>query len=377
MRVRKVFWLVVLLVLLFFARPLWEEKASEYVDVSFLESIDEMIEQVAGNPSITKAVDQAKEFTAGIGGQLQTFVGQSSAEMPEQVDKPELEGTESLVAIHNITLGMSKEEAQAIVGLPLRLMRNEYGTDWHSYHQDYQNYMLLSYNDKGQVNGMFTNQDLISSTKGITMASDREAVRAAFGKPLKSLQKGNVQYILDTRNEYDMFKVNHLYITVFYDIHEENTVTAIQVIDEKLEAKRPDIYAEPDKELKEGYEFLLFELTNSARIQRELPLLKWDETARGTGRKHSQDMADNDYFSHTNLAGQSPFDRMGDDGITFFVAGENLAYGQYNSIFAHEGLMNSAGHRENIVKRDFGYLGIGVAYNSENQPYYTENFFNR
>ncbi|WP_052654675.1 CAP domain-containing protein [Planococcus massiliensis] len=374
---RKVFWLVVLLVLLFFARPLWEEKASEYVDVSFLESIDEMIEQVAGNPSITKAVDQAKEFTADIGGQLQTFVGQSSAEMPEQVDKPELEGTESLVAIHNITLGMSKEEAQTIVGLPLRLMRNEYGTDWHSYHQDYQNYMLLSYNDKGQVNGMFTNQDLISSTKGITMASDREAVRAAFGKPLKSLQKGNVQYILDTRNEYDMFKVNHLYITVFYDIHEENTVTAIQVIDEKLEAKRPDIYAEPDKELKEGYEFLLFELTNSARIQRELPLLKWDETARGTGRKHSQDMAENDYFSHTNLAGQSPFDRMGDDGITFFVAGENLAYGQYNSIFAHEGLMNSAGHRENIVKRDFGYLGIGVAYNSENQPYYTENFFNR
>lgn len=377
MRVRKVFGLIVLLVLLFFARPLWEERASEYVDVSFLESIDEMIGQVAGNPSITKAVDQAKEFTADIGGQLQTFVGQSSAEMPEQADKPELEGTESLVAIHNITLGMSKEEAQAMVGLPLRLMRNEYGTDWHSYHQDYQNYMLLSYNDKGEVNGMFTNQDLISSTKGITMASNREGVRAAFGKPLKSLQKGNVQYILDTRNEYDMFKINNLYITVFYDIHEENTVTAVQVIDGKLEAKRSGIYAEPDAELKEGYEFLLFELTNSARIQRELPLLKWDETARETGRKHSQDMADNDYFSHTNLAGESPFDRMGDDGITFFVAGENLAYGQYNSIFAHEGLMNSAGHRENIVKRDFGYLGIGVAYNDENQPYYTENFFNR
>jgi uncharacterized protein YkwD len=77
------------------------------------------------------------------------------------------------------------------------------------------------------------------------------------------------------------------------------------------------------------------------------------------------------------LAGQSPFDRMGEDGITFFVAGENLAYGQYNSIFAHEGLMNSAGHRENIVKPDFGYLGIGVAFNGEFQPYYTENFFNR
>ena len=377
MRVRKVFWLIVLLVLLFFARPLWEEKASEYVDLSFLDSVDEVINQVSESPAITEAMDQAKEFTADIGGQLRTMVGQSSAEMPEEVGKPELTETESLFAIHNVTLGMPKEEAQALVGLPLRLMRNEYGTDWHSYHQDYQNYMLLSYDGNGQVNGMFTNQDLISSTKGITMASNREDVRTAFGTPLKSLQKGNVQYILDTRNEYDMFKIDNIYITVFYDIHEDNTVTAVQVIDEKLEAKRPEIYAEPDEELKEGYEFLLFELTNSARIQRELPLLKWDETARATGRKHSQDMADNNYFSHTNLEGQSPFDRMGEDGITFFVAGENLAYGQYNSIFAHEGLMNSAGHRENIVKPDFGYLGVGVAFNAENQPYYTETFFNR
>src|SRR5690606_17454878 len=104
MRVRKVFWMVVLLVLLFFARPVWEEKASEYVDVSFLESIDEMIEQVAGNPSITKAIDQAKEFTADLGRQLQMFVCQSSVEMQEQVDKPDIEVTESLVAIHNITL---------------------------------------------------------------------------------------------------------------------------------------------------------------------------------------------------------------------------------------------------------------------------------
>jgi uncharacterized protein YkwD len=57
------------------------------------------------------------------------------------------------------------------------------------------------------------------------------------------------------------------------------------------------------------------------------------------------------------------------------LAGENLAYGQFSSIFAHEGLMNSLGHRENILRKDYEYLGVGVAFNDESQPYYTENFF--
>lgn len=374
---RKLFWLLILLVLAFMARPIWEDKASEYVDLGFLTSIDQAIDQVTEDPAITDAISQAKKITVDIGGQLQSFVVKSSTEMPEAVSKPNLDETQSLFAVHNVTLGMTKEQAQAKVGLPLRLMRNEYGVDWHSYHKDYQNYVLLSYDQEGKVNGMFTNQALISSTKGITMQSKKAEVRLALGTPLKSLQKGNVQYILDTREEYDIFKIDSIYITVFYDIHESDTVTAIQVIDEELEEKRSQIYAEPNEKLREGYEFLLFELTNSTRIQRDLPLLKWDEATRGTARKHSEDMAENKYFSHTNLEGESPFDRMSDDGIKFFVAGENLAYGQYSSIYAHEGLMNSLGHRENILKSDYGYLGVGAAFNSENQPYFTANFFNR
>ena len=377
MRVRKVFWWFVVLLAVFFARPIWEEPVSKYVDLGFLDSVDEAVGNIAGNSEVTQVIDEARDFTSRVSAQLQSFIVSSSVEVPEAVAKPELVETESLFAIHNVTLGMSKEDAQKNVGLPLRLMRNEYGTDWHSYHQDFQNYVLLSYDQDGIVNGMFTNQDLFSSKEGITMDSTKSEVRSALGTPLKSLQKGNVQYILDTRDEYDVFKTDNTYTTIFYDIHEEDTVTAVQVIHEKLEKQRPKIYAESDEKLKEGYEYLLFELTNSARIQRGLSLLKWDSETRTTARKHSVDMAENQYFSHTNLAGQSPFDRMKEDGITFYVAGENLAYGQYSSVFAHEGLMNSLGHRENIVKPDFGYLGVGTAFNAENQPYYTANFFNR
>ncbi|EGA91173.1 hypothetical protein GPDM_01400 [Planococcus donghaensis MPA1U2] len=374
---RKVFWWFVVLLAVFFARPIWEEPVGKYVDLGFLDSIDVAVDNIAGNSEVTQVIDEARDFTVRVGAQLQSFIVSQTAEVPEAVAKPELVETESLFAVHNVTLGMSKEDAQEKVGLPLRLMRNEYGTDWHSYHQDFQNYVLLSYDQDGLVNGMFTNQDLFSSKEGITMDSTKSEVRSALGTPLKSLQKGNVQYILDTRDEYDVFKTDSTYTTIFYDIHEGDTVTAVQVIDEELEKLRPEIYAESDEKLKEGYEYLLFELTNSARIQRGLPLLKWDSETRTTARKHSEDMAENQYFSHTNLAGQSPFDRMKEDGISFYVAGENLAYGQYSSVFAHEGLMNSLGHRENIVKPDFGFLGVGTAFNEENQPYYTANFFNR
>lgn len=377
MHLRKLFWLLMILVLAYVARPVWEEKASEYVDLSFLDSVDQAIENVTERPEVEKVLDSAKQITARLSGELQSLVSENTLEIPEAVAKPDIAETDSLFAIHNITLGMTKEEAQAKVGLPLRLMRNEYGTDWHSYHKDYQNYVLLSYDQAGKVNGMYTNQALISSTENLSMDSTKEEVRKALGTPLKHLQKGNVQYILDTRNEYDLYKIDTIYVTVFYDIHEENTVTAIQVIHEDLEEKRRGIYADPSNELRKGSEFLLFELTNSTRIQRNLPLLKWNDEVAETARKHSEDMAANNYFSHTNQQGKSPFDRMEEDGIRFFVAGENLAYGQYSSIFAHEGLMNSMGHRENIVKADYGFLGIGAAFNKENQPYFTEKFFNR
>lgn len=87
-------------------------------------------------------------------------------------------------------------------------------------------------------------------------------------------------------------------------------------------------------------------------------------------------MAENDYFDHTNLDDESPFDRLKADDIKFNAAGENLAYGQMNSIYAHEGLMNSLGHRKNILRSSYNELGVGVAFNDERQPYWTENYTN-
>src|SRR5699024_3210770 len=110
-------------------------------------------------------------------------------------------------------------------------------------------------------------------------------------------------------------------------------------------------------------------------VNHDLSILEWDEDVSETARKHSADMVENHFFSHTNLQNKTFQDRLLEDEITFTQAGENLAYGQLSSIFAHQGLMNSEGHRENILHEGFTKLGIGVDFNEQGQPYYTENYF--
>lgn len=104
----------------------------------------------------------------------------------------------------------------------------------------------------------------------------------------------------------------------------------------------------------------LFDEANRERADRDLPTLVWDDKLRRVGLAHSRDMLARGYFSHVNPDGEDPFDRMADAGITYSVAGENLAFAPTVDI-AHTGLMNSPGHRANILKDDFRRLGIGCA----------------
>jgi uncharacterized protein YkwD len=65
------------------------------------------------------------------------------------------------------------------------------------------------------------------------------------------------------------------------------------------------------------------------------------------------------YFGHITPDGISPFDRLLAAHIDFLVAGENIALAPTLTI-AHEGLMNSPGHRANILDTQYGRIGIGI-----------------
>jgi len=299
-------------------------------------------------------------------------------EQQKQLKKPVLdEPTGQAFSIYNIEIGDKKQSVEKQLGKAKRESLNEYGTKWYTYHEQYQHFVMVSYDKDNKVDGLYTNQNLIASKNGIEKGTPKETVLQTLGEPLTQLEKGFVFYKLPSDRDYEMFHIDNQYITVFFDKHEDNTVTAMQIIDEGLEKDRNDFYTKSTADLKKGFEYQLFDLTNASRVNNGLAVLQWDDHVKEVARKHSLDMAEHNYFSHTNLEGQSPFDRMLEMGIHYTMAGENLAYGQYSSIFAHEGLMNSLGHRENILQKDFRYLGVGVAFNTESQPYYTENFLTK
>jgi uncharacterized protein YkwD len=103
----------------------------------------------------------------------------------------------------------------------------------------------------------------------------------------------------------------------------------------------------------------LFELVNDERTQRGVVALAWDEHLVPVSRAHSEEMFRLKYFSHDSPVTGSPFDRLTSARVSYSRAGENLAYAQSVSV-AHRALMDSPGHRENILRPEFTHIGIGV-----------------
>ncbi|MBR3121162.1 MAG: CAP domain-containing protein [Oceanobacillus sp.] len=372
------FFMLLIILLAFWTKPFWEDSIRGYVPEAVsdaFQSVKEFTTQAIDNDiefgfDFDKIKDEATSFYSSIVGSVQVHEPEH-----EQVDKPELTTPdEQSFSVGNVELGDTKKSVEEMYGEPMRESENEYGVDWSTYHENYQNFMMVAYDEQEVVRGLFTNQDLLSSQFNIVLGDTKATVNETLGEPEELIRNGWFNYQINSDGEYDVYQIDRNYVTIFYDIHEGDEVTAIQIIDQDLEAAKDTLYTPGSEALKEGFEYQLFDLTNATRVNHGLPVLEWNEAVRETARKHSTDMADNQYFSHTNLQGQSPFDRMREDEIAFTSAGENLAYGQFSSVFAHQGLMNSLGHRENIVHNGFTELGIGVDFNEENQPFYTEKF---
>lgn len=103
----------------------------------------------------------------------------------------------------------------------------------------------------------------------------------------------------------------------------------------------------------------MVDLVNQERVSRGLAALQVDMRLVKVARMKSMDMIKNNYFGHTSPVYGSPFDMMKAQGITYKTAGENLA-GAPTVERAHTGLMNSEGHRANILKPAYTKIGIGI-----------------
>lgn len=116
------------------------------------------------------------------------------------------------------------------------------------------------------------------------------------------------------------------------------------------------------------------DLTNAERAKEGLAPLKIDSALTKSAQLKSQDMKDNNYFSHTSPTYGSPFDQMKTLGISYKSAAENIAMGQRSPQEVVQGWMNSAGHRANIMNGSYTHIGVGL---SDSGYYWTQQFISK
>jgi len=128
-------------------------------------------------------------------------------------------------------------------------------------------------------------------------------------------------------------------------------------------------------------ELEVFRLVNWARAERGLDPYRYDDGLADLARRHSGNMRDFRFFSHTDHEARTPDQRR----LKYYPEllavrfAENIAtgFGTTESEIAFnlmESWMNSPGHRANILSSDFTHIGVGIVHAAATKYFGTQNF---
>ena len=258
---------------------------------------------------------------------------------------------------------------------------SEYDMVWHMMSNDYENFYLIGQANDRHVGGYETRTD--KSAFGIRIGDSRATVQKQYGEPIQHITKDKKNYVQNYEDKAGnitsgTYKIDDYYVTFFYDIHQSDHVRSITWILADIENTKPGFFRTTiSTDFRNATEEMMVHLINQTRVAQGLHALTYTPTYNPIARKHSADMITNNYFDHVNPSGHNARNRLHDGGLTFSYYGENLAYGQYSPIYAHEALMNSEGHRKNILYADFTHIIVGVDFDSKGVPYFTINFYRK
>jgi len=119
----------------------------------------------------------------------------------------------------------------------------------------------------------------------------------------------------------------------------------------------------------------MLELINRDRKANGLAPLVMDEQSRAVARAHSREMFNLRYFAHESPRTGTVGDRLEKADVPFLAAGENLAF-QPDVETAHRRLMESPGHRKNLLTPGYKKVGIGILDSGRYGQMYTQVFTN-
>ncbi len=125
----------------------------------------------------------------------------------------------------------------------------------------------------------------------------------------------------------------------------------------------------------------IFEILNGERRSKGLPELEWNDDVAAVARLHSQNMAEEKFFSHRGSDGSMVDDRADRLGLgAWRTIGENIAYMRgYDdpAALAVEKWMESTAHRKNLLGPNWKESAVGVAVTEDGTYYMTQVFLLR
>nr|WP_276322280.1 CAP domain-containing protein [Halomonas neptunia] len=106
--------------------------------------------------------------------------------------------------------------------------------------------------------------------------------------------------------------------------------------------------------------------------------LTWSCKLEAAAQMHSQDMAENDYFSHTDPDGEGIEQRVSSQDYNWQAVGENIAAGHSSVPAVVNGWLESPGHCQNIMSAAFTEMGMAKVNGPDSRysTYWTQTLGN-
>ncbi len=293
---------------------------------------------------------------------------------------PQLERPESGLSLF---VGQKADQLIEKMGEPDRIEPSDYGYDWWIYSSD-QQFMAGIMDEK--VIQIYT-ADLSSDVTPFEIGQNvKDIHRFTIVETEVAVQIDDSVYTFtlngDDVNSRLLIEYGGVYAQLYIDGVDE-ALEAVRFIDpitlvqhqpydmsymgEIVSPNRPS--STMQIEVDRAMERQILELTNNYRKRHGLKVVLSDYGLGEVARKHSEDMALENYFSHESPVTGNLSDRLKEAEIEHRKAGENIAFNYVDAIEAVHGWLNSPAHRDVLLDKDFTHIGTG-AYGK----YYTQNF---
>jgi uncharacterized protein YkwD len=284
-----------------------------------------------------------------------------------------------------VSIGKNAAEVEKTYGKPSRIDPSSYGYDWWIYNHDKSKYVQLAVENGRVVSAYGIGKDIDAAPFKIGQTIDEIYARVFVETSVDIEMKGSsyrFELSEEDMNMRPLIKLGKMYVQLYLDKF-TGKVSSIRFLNkETLLKQRPYEMTYEGKVLKDqplteaewktvdnGNRQQIFDISNIMRDRFNLPALKWDEKAAEVAYLHSNDMEESNYFSNTSPTMGDMKERLAKGGVSYTLAGENIAAKYPDAIAATEGWLNSKGHREALLNKEFTHVGVGVY-----KKLYTENF---